>query len=149
MSHYSEAAEERTMKLQQIIIKAISKQITWLQAARIIGISARQMQRWGDRYEKLGYEGLYDRRRGSPRPKRVPMERVAEVLRLYREKYEGFNVRHFHEKLVAEHGITLSYTWVKTACKQRGVQRVEFTNRRGQQMFFYRARTRSITYNST
>lgn len=103
------------MKLQQIIIKAIGKQITWLQAARIIGISTRQMQRWRERYEEVGYDGLYDRRRGTPSPKRVPMETVAEVLRLYREKYEGFNVRHFHEKLVEEHGITLSYTWVKTA----------------------------------
>lgn len=103
------------MKIQQIILKAISKQITWLQAAKIIGISARQMNRWKKRWEENGYDGLYDRRRGSPSPKCVPTETVAEVLRLYREKYEGFNVRHFHEKLVEEHGIKLSYTWVKTA----------------------------------
>jgi len=115
MTHYSEAAKERAMKLQQIIIKAISKQISWIQAAQIIGISARQMGRWRKRWEEVGYDGLYDRRRGTPSPKRVPMETVAEVLRLYREKYEGFNVRHFHEKLVEEHGIGLSYTWVKTA----------------------------------
>jgi len=115
MTYYSEAAKERAMKLQQIIIKAISKQISWIQAAQIIGISARQMGRWRKRWEEVGYDGLYDRRRGTPSPKRVPMETVAEVLRLYREKYEGFNVRHFHEKLVEEHGIVLSYTWVKTA----------------------------------
>lgn len=29
-----------------------------------------------------------------------------------------FNVQHFHEKLVDEHGIELSYTWVKTALQQ-------------------------------
>lgn len=103
------------MRIQQIIIKAISKQISWLQAAQIIGISARQMRRWKERWDEHGYDGLYDRRRGLPSPKRVPMKTVAEVLRLYREKYEGFNVRHFHEKLVEDHGITLSYSWVKTA----------------------------------
>ena len=31
------------------------------------------------------------------------------------------NVRHFHEKLREEHGLRLSYTWVKLACKGRGL----------------------------
>jgi hypothetical protein len=30
-------------------------------------------------------------------------------------------VRHFHEKLGAEHGITLSYTWVKAALQGAGL----------------------------
>jgi len=43
------------------------------------------------------------------------MEVAEEVLRLYQEKYSNLNVRHFHEKLWEEHGIGLSYTWVKPA----------------------------------
>ena len=43
------------------------------------------------------------------------MSNVEQVLQLYREQYFDFNVRHFHEKLREEHGIELSYTWVKTA----------------------------------
>jgi hypothetical protein len=43
------------------------------------------------------------------------------VLLLYREKYFDFNVRHFHEKLVEEEGIALSYTWVKTALQTAGL----------------------------
>jgi hypothetical protein len=46
---------------------------------------------------------------------------VAErVPALYREKYFDFNVRHFHEKLREEHGLALSYTWVKLALQRRG-----------------------------
>lgn len=132
MENYPRAARERAMKIQEVIIRAIEGRITWVQAASIIGVSGRQMRRWKRRYEEYGWDGLYDRRRGLPSPKRVPIETVREVLRLYREEYFDFNVRHFHEKLVEEHGIKLSYTWVKLALqaadlvkkdRKRGVHR--------------------------
>ena len=69
MKHYSEAAVERTMKIQEVILRAMAKKMTWWQAAEIIGISARQMRRWKWRYEKHGYDGLFDRRRGQPSPR--------------------------------------------------------------------------------
>ena len=121
MKHYSEAAMERTMKIQEVILRAMAKRITWWQAAEILGISDRQMRRWRRRYEVHGYDGLYDRRRGKPSPRRVPLATVEQVLRLYRERYFDFNVRHFHEKLREEHGIRLSYTWVKLALQGAGL----------------------------
>ena len=51
MKHYSEAAMERTMKIQEVILRAMAKRITWWQAAEILGISDRQMRRWRRRYE--------------------------------------------------------------------------------------------------
>src|SRR3982751_2552448 len=68
-----------------------------------------------------GYSGLWDYRKRSPSPKRVPMKMVEEVLQLYREKYFDFNVQHFHEKLGELHGIQLSYSWVKTALQTAGL----------------------------
>jgi hypothetical protein len=49
------------------------------------------------------------------------MQRVEEVLQVYRDKYFDFNVQHFHEKLRELHGIHLSYTWVKTALQTAGL----------------------------
>lgn len=121
MKFYSEAAVERAMKIQEVILRAIGKRITWWQAAEIIGISDRQMRRWRYRYQLHGYDGLYDRRRGQPSPRRVPLATVEKVLELYRERYFDFNVRHFHEKLREEHGIRLSYTWVKLALQGAGL----------------------------
>lgn len=46
---------------------------------------------------------------------------VEQVLMLYREKYFDLNVRHFHEKLGEQHGIPLSYTWVKLALQGAGL----------------------------
>jgi transposase len=132
MRFYSEGEMERTMKVQEVILRAMAKRITWWQAAEILGISTRQMRRWKQRYEEYGYDGLYDRRRQRPSPRRVAVETVEKVLSLYRERYFDFNVRHFHEKLREEQGIQLSYSWVNAALqgaglvgkrKQRGVHR--------------------------
>src|ERR1700687_6040807 len=132
MESYLRAAMERAMKVQEVILQAMAKKITWFQAAEIIGISDRHMRRWRERYEEGGFRGLFDRRRGKPSPKRVPMAVLERVLELYREKYFDFNLRHFHEKLGSEHQIGLSYSWVKGVLqgaglvargRQRGVHR--------------------------
>lgn len=121
MTQMTQVAVERAMKLQDVMLRAMAKRITWYQGAEILGISCRQMQRWKTRFEHEGYEGLFDRRRGKPSPKRVPLETVETVLRLYQEQYFDFNVQHFHEKLKAEHKIELSYTWVKQALQGAGL----------------------------
>ena len=118
---YPASAVERAMKVQEVILRAIDGRLKWYQAAEILGISARQMRRWKRRYERVGYDGLFDRRRQQPSPKRVPLAVVQQVLTLYRERYFDCNVLHFHEKLQTLHGIPLSYTWVKTALQTAGL----------------------------
>ncbi len=73
------------MKVQEVILRAMAKRITWWQAAEILGISDRSMRRWKRRYEEWGYDGLFDRRRGKPSPKRVPLEQVDPVLRFLKD----------------------------------------------------------------
>jgi transposase len=121
MESYLRAAMERAMKVQEVMLQAMAKKITWFQAAEIIGISDRHMRRWRERYEESGFRGLFDRRRGKPSPKRVPMAVLERVLELYREKYFDFNLRHFHEKLASEHQIELSYSWVKGVLQGAGL----------------------------
>jgi transposase len=129
MHNYPRAAVERMMKVQEVILRAMAKKITWWQAAEIIGMSDRNMRRLHWRYREHGYDGLIDRRVGQPSSKRVPLAVVEQVFTLYREKYFDLNVRHFHEKLQQEHGIRLSYTWVKQALQGAGLVRV--ARRRG------------------
>jgi transposase len=76
MQRYRETAWERAMKVREVILRAMAKRITWWQAAEILGITDRSMRRWKRRYEMYGYDGLLDRRRGKPSPKRVPLEAV-------------------------------------------------------------------------
>ena len=120
---------ERAMKVQEVILQAMAKKITWFQAAEILGISDRHMRRWRERYEEGGFRGLFDRRCGKPSPKRVPVAVVERVLQLYREKYFDLNLSHFHEKLSGEHQIELSYSWVKGVLQGAGL--VERGRKRG------------------
>lgn len=120
---YGPTAVERAMKLQEVILRAMSGALTWLQAADIIGCRPRTMRRWRARYDRTGYDGLVDRRHGRPSPRRVPRAEVERLLRLYRASYLGFNVRHFHEIARRAHGVTLSYSFVKQALQGAGLVR--------------------------
>ena len=109
------------MKLQDVLLKAMAKKITWWEAAEIIGVTDRTMRRWRERLEEEGYSGLADRRKGKPSDKRVPLATAEKVLRLFQETYHDLNIRHFHEKLREKHGIELSYTWVQKALQGAGL----------------------------
>jgi len=52
------------------------------QAAEIIGITDSSLRRWKGRYEKHGFDGLFDRRRRKPSRKQVPMTQAEEALHL-------------------------------------------------------------------
>src|SRR5947209_8398084 len=129
MTHYSEAAVERAMKVQEVILRAVAKKITWIQAAEILGVTPRHMRRWKEKYERFGFHALFDGRRGKASPRRMPSAVLEEVLRLYREQYFDLNVRHFHEKLTGEHSIAASYTWTKGVLQGAGL--VKRAPRRG------------------
>jgi transposase len=123
------AEAERAMKLQDVILKAMAKKISWMEAAEIAGVTDRTMRRIRQRYQQFGYNGLFDQRRGKRSIHRVAMETAEKVLQLYQERYFDLSVRHCHEKLGAEHEIRLSYSWVKQALQGAGL--VERRKKRG------------------
>jgi transposase len=130
MHVYPARALERAMKVKEVITRALSGEINWMQAAEILGITDRHLRRWRNKWEKYGYEDLFDRRMKRPSPKRVAFSDLEKVLRLYREKYFDLNVKHFVEKLHEEHRMRFSYTWVKSALQTAGL--VQRYRKRGQ-----------------
>jgi hypothetical protein len=65
--------------------------------------------------------GLVDKRLHRPSIRRVAAPEVARLLRLYREQYTGFNVRHFHQIARREHGVTVSYSFLKQTLQAAGL----------------------------
>ena len=118
---YAESVWERAMTVHEVVLRAMSGELHWFRAADILGISARTMRRWRERYEQHGFHGLFDRRRGQAAVRRAPVAELERVLHLYRERYRGFNVRHFCEIARREHQVTLSYSWVKHALQTAGL----------------------------
>ena len=81
----------------------MNKEYSWLRAAEILGITPRGLRRLRQRMERFGYQGLVDMRHGRPSPRRTPVPEVERILELYREKYPGFNGRHFWQIVRREH----------------------------------------------
>jgi hypothetical protein len=80
MISYPQRARERAMKVEEVILRAVSKQITFWQAVRILRYSPRHLRRIMQRYRHSGFDGLLDRRRGRPSPKRMPWTVVEQIL---------------------------------------------------------------------
>jgi len=118
---YPVGAMERAMKVHEVILRALSGQLTWLQAADILGRSPRSIRRMRYKFERSGVEDLFDRRRRTPSPRRAPVAEVERVLRLYRERYPGFNVRHFWRRARADHGVPFCYAFVKKVLQTAGL----------------------------
>jgi len=117
------------MRVQEVILRIFSKRLTFWQAATVLRISPRHLRRILHRYRQHGLAGLYDGRLGKASARRVPLAVVEQILQLYREQYHDFSVRHFHEKLREQHGLSYSYTWVKMLLQGAGL--VERARQRG------------------
>ena len=118
--HAWERARE-AMKRYEVIQKGLAGKLTWIEVAEILGLTARQVRRIRKRFETEEERAVWDRRCGIKAWNRVPEEIEQKVLKLYREQYFDFNVKHFHEKLKADHGITQSYEWALALLQRHGV----------------------------
>ena len=98
-----------------------SAELNQAEAADLLGVSERTFRRWRDRYDEEGDAGLVDGRLGKASGRRVPVDRAEEVEALYRERYQGFTVKHFHEHLVKDHGFGWGYTWTKLHLQWKGL----------------------------
>jgi transposase len=123
MEGYTRTAVERAMKVHEVILRARAKKITWLQAAEVLGIHPRTMRRWKRKMDQHGVHSLVDQRSRIPSPRRVPGAEIDQILELYRERYQGFNVRHFHDVVTRDHGVRRCYTLVKRVLQGAGLVR--------------------------
>jgi len=119
----------RVMRFVDILGRYEAAEFNQSEAAELLGVGERTFRRWRQRFEDDGAAGLLDRRLGKASGRRVPIDREHEVEALYRERYQGFTAKHFHEHLVARHNFAWSYTWTKTFLHSKGL--LEKAKRRG------------------
>ena len=112
--------EIRDMRVKDIVGKAIFGQISWSEAERITGFSARHIRRLRSRVTSDPSDELLDKRAGRVMPKKVCPEEVREILLLREERYFDFNIKHFHEVLGERHHIKASYTFIKNLLQRAG-----------------------------
>ena len=98
---------ERQWKRWDVIGRVNAEKLTMADAARICGISLRQLWRIRAAVSEAGKEALVHGNRG-----RLPANRTDEAVRekviaLRRTKYVRFNDAHFAEKLSSEEGVVV------------------------------------------
>jgi len=111
------------MRFESLLGRWDRGELTQAEAAEMLGVSVRTLQRWTERFEEAGAAGLADRRLGRRSPRRAPQEELERMLGLYRDKYSDFTVKHFHEQLEKRHGYVLGYTVTKLALQAAGLVR--------------------------
>ena len=94
--------------------------LTQIEAANLLGVCERTFRRYINRYEEKGLEGLFDKRISQASYRRAPLDEVFELTEQYRNRYMGWNVKHFHS-WYQRGGGTRSYTWVKNCLQEKGL----------------------------
>src|SRR5436190_21261587 len=111
----------RRMRFSDLLDRTEAKELTQEAAAELLGINVRTFQRWAERFEAEGDDGLVDRRLGRRSPRRAPEEELERMLGLFRDKCADFTVKHFHEQMQKWHGYLLGYTVTKLALQAAGL----------------------------
>jgi len=93
------AMTQEELKRLHVIRKALDKDITQLEAARIIGIGLRQAQRIIRVVRTEGDKGIIHKSRGRPSNRAFPDRVKDRALKLYKEKYHDFGPTLGSEKL--------------------------------------------------
>lgn len=83
-------------------------------AALRLSLSVRQVNRLIIVYRKKGKAGFVHGNRNRQPANSLPQELDKKIVALYRDEYQGFNFKHFTEKINESEGIDASY---KTVCR--------------------------------
>jgi len=106
-------------EVRDVIARAVSHEYTWLQAAEIIGVTPRRCGAGRRGTSGSGYDGLMDGAAGAVTAACSPGRGGAGCC-VCTGEVSGFNGRHFHQTVRREHGVRLSYSFVKKRCRRPG-----------------------------
>jgi hypothetical protein len=98
----------KDLRRVHVIRQVVDRTLTQVEAARLLGLTDRQIRRLIRQVEQAGDQGLVHRGRGKPSNRRIAAPVKAKVLRLYAAQYGDFGPTLAAEKLAERHGITIS-----------------------------------------
>lgn len=101
-------ASQRELKRLHILQRVIEGTVKKAEAAEMLSLSIRQIQRIFIRVKEEGAQGVVHRSRGKESNRKLPQEVKGRVLELYLQSYEGFGPTLAQEKLQERDGITIS-----------------------------------------
>lgn len=80
----------------------------------ILGLTERQINRLIHTYKEKGKAGFVHGNRSRKPAKTIPKPISNNIILLYKNKYQGFNFKHFHDYLLEHENIKVSYNFLYT-----------------------------------
>jgi transposase len=112
---------KRELTRFEVMQRLKDKRLTQKEAARILGISIRQVKRVWRAYCQKGAKGLVSARRGKPSNNRLDSGIAQQALDLIQEKYTDFGPTLAHEKLTEVHKLQLCRESVRRIMIEEGI----------------------------
>ncbi|MFZ2405157.1 MAG: ISNCY family transposase [Methylobacter sp.] len=112
---------DREIRKYHIVKKVIEEGLKQKDAARLLGISVRQVRRIEKRIREEGTQGIIHRNRGQESPFLIKRKVRDQILELCRSKYEGFNPTLASEKLFEINKIEISRETVRQLFLKEGI----------------------------
>lgn len=91
-------------------------------AAINLGLTVRQINRLIIIYKEKGKSGFVHGNRSKKPAKTLDKSFSDNIILLYRNKYQGFNFKHFYDYLIEEENINVSYTFVYSTLMKNGIR---------------------------
>jgi transposase len=111
----------RELTRLEVMQRLKDKRLTQKEAARMLGISTRQVKRLWRAYRQKGAKGLVSARRGKPSNNQLDVGVAQQALDLIKEKYEDFGPTLAHEKLTEVHKLQVSRESVRRIMIEEGI----------------------------
>jgi Helix-turn-helix domain len=124
MSEWELRVSQREIHRMHVVRLTIEGRETVGRAARLLGISPRQMKRLRRKMKERGVEGVLHGNRGKAAWNKTASEKIAKVLELAQGRYQGLNDTHLSEKLREKEKIVVSRATVRTVLRQAGIAAV-------------------------
>jgi len=98
-----------------ILDRLIAKEIKQKHAAKLLGVSTRQIRRMKKAYQESGVAGLVHQGRGKASNRKTKQSEIDRAMKIVKQQYHDFGPTLAHEKLVNEHGINFSVERLRQA----------------------------------
>jgi hypothetical protein len=104
----------RELDRLQVLVRVSERRLTQREAARVLGVTERQLRRLWTACRQHGAAGLVSRKRGRRSNRRLADAVRDDALALVRERYSDFGPTFAHEKLTEVHGLGVSVSTLRT-----------------------------------
>lgn len=111
----------KEQKRLRVLNEVEARRMTIQEAAKMLGLSERQVKRLKKAYREKGAARLAHGNRGKGSKRRTPEATRQRVVELAKEEYSDYNDQQFSEKLAEKHGIMLSQGTVRSLRREAGL----------------------------